>query len=105
MTVTFFGFPQDLAAGKPLPLMIPIALLGDTRLNRGSYTDWPKGLRFGAGAIGGALTCHVTLTVSPSIVQEASGALLIVAAIQMIVKCRKAEPPSLNTAPTKGAPA
>lgn len=101
--VAFFGFPQDLAAGTSLLVMIPIALVGATRLSRGGYTNWPQGLRFGVGAIGGAVVgAAVALAVSASIVQGAFAALLLVTAIQMLVKSRKGEPSLSDPTPTDG---
>ncbi|MSY40971.1 MAG: TSUP family transporter, partial [Actinobacteria bacterium] len=49
--IFFFGFSQLLASGTSLAVMIPTALLAATRLTRAGLTNWPMGIRLGAGAV------------------------------------------------------
>jgi uncharacterized membrane protein YfcA len=83
--VTLFGFPQQVAAGTSLVVMIPIALLGAWRLGKRGFTDWTQGLRIGAAAsvaaIGGAA---IALVADSSVLQLGFALLLVLAGSQMI---------------------
>lgn len=83
--IFFFGFSQLLASGTSLLVMIPTALLGATRLTRAGLTNWPMGLRLGAGAICGAFAgAMLAFRVSGSVLQIGFALLLIAVSTQMI---------------------
>lgn len=85
--VAFFGFPQQLAAGTSLLVMIPIALLGAARLTRAGHTDWGQGSRIGIGAAVGAVGgATLALALDASVLQIGFAVLLVFAAVQMIRK-------------------
>ena len=83
--VTLFGFPQQVAAGTSLVVMIPVALLGAWRLSKRGFTDWQQGLRIGAAAsvaaIGGAT---LALVAQSAVLQLGFALLLVLAGSQMI---------------------
>jgi uncharacterized membrane protein YfcA len=83
--IFFFGFSQLLASGTSLLVMIPTALLGATRLSRSGLTNWPMGLRLGAGAVAGALVgALLAFRVSGSVLQIGFALLLAAVATQML---------------------
>jgi len=85
-----FGFSQQLAAGTSLVVMIPLALLGAWRLTKGGWTQWPQGLRIGAGSMVGAFGgASVALVAAEAPLQIAFGGLLVLAGVQMLWKARK----------------
>lgn len=87
LLVAFFGFPQQLAAGTSLVVMIPLALLGAWRLTRGGFTHWGQGLRIGSGAAGGAiLGANLALIAAENTLQIAFAVFLVAAAAQMAWK-------------------
>ncbi|MBU6245236.1 MAG: sulfite exporter TauE/SafE family protein [Actinomycetales bacterium] len=92
--VTFFGFSQHLAAGTSLLVMIPIALLGAARLTRAGHTDWPQGLRIGAGALVGAIGgASAALVINGRALQVAFALVMAFAAVQMIQRARTGPEP------------
>ncbi|HEV8023878.1 MAG TPA: sulfite exporter TauE/SafE family protein [Candidatus Nanopelagicales bacterium] len=83
--VTFFDFPQQLAAGTSLAVMAPIALMGAWRQSRDGATDWPTGLRFGiAAAPGSVLGAAIAVSVSGLLVQALFAVVLIAVGLRMI---------------------
>lgn len=94
-----FGFTQHTAEGTSLVVMVPIALVGAIRLSRAGHTDWPQGLRVGAGAMGGAvLGGTLALMLSGSVLQVLFAGLLVASAVQMLAKARTTAV-SAHTAP------
>lgn len=82
--IAFFGFSQTLAAGTSLMVMVPIALLGAIRLSRDGYTDWKRGLGFGAtAAVGAVAGANLALTLPTQLVQRAFAIVLLIAAAQL----------------------
>jgi uncharacterized membrane protein YfcA len=82
-----FGYDQHLAAGTSLAVMLPIALLGAIRLTPPGLTQWNDGIRFGAGAIIGALLgASVALALSGSLLQIAFGVLMLIIGGHMAVR-------------------
>lgn len=83
--VTLFGFPQQLAAGTSLIVMIPVTLLGAARLTKSGFTNWSQGLRIGSAAavsaIGGAA---LALVADASVLQLGFALVLVLAGSQMI---------------------
>ena len=93
MLIYFFGFPQLLASGTSLLAMIPTALLGATRLSRAGLTDWPMGLRLGAGAVCGALVgAMLAQRASSSVLLIGFALLLIAVASQMLWRSLRHDP-------------
>lgn len=83
--VTFFGFPQQLAAGTSIAVMGPIALVGAIRQSRTGPTDWRMGARFGIGAIPGAIIgAAVALWVSGPVLRAAFAVVLTIIGLRMI---------------------
>ena len=83
--VTFFGFPQQLAAGTSIAVMGPIALVGAIRQSRTGPTDWRMGARFGIGAIPGAIIgAAVALWVSGPVLRTAFAVVLTIIGLRMI---------------------
>ncbi|GDX32673.1 UPF0721 transmembrane protein [Actinomycetes bacterium] len=92
--IFFFGFSQLLASGTSLLVMIPTALLGATRLSRAGLTNWPMGLRLGAGAICGAFAgALLAFRVSGPVLQIGFALLLIAVSAQMIWRSARHEAP------------
>ena len=84
IVVTFFGFPQQLAAGTSLAVMAPIAIVGAWRQSSSGSTDWSTGLRFGLAALpGGVLGALVAVSVSGSLVRILFAFTLAVVGVQM----------------------
>jgi len=84
-----FGFGQQLAAGTSLVVMIPLALVGAWRLSAGGLTQWPQGLRIGAGSALGALGgASLALASAEAPLQIAFAGVLVLAASQMLWKAR-----------------
>jgi uncharacterized membrane protein YfcA len=82
--VTFFGFPQQLAAGTSLAVMAPIAIVGAWRQSRTGATDWSTGLRFGVAAIPGSVLGALTaVSVSGSLVRTVFALVLVLVGMQM----------------------
>jgi uncharacterized protein len=81
--VTVFAFTQQLAAGTSLAVMAPIALLGAIRLTKPGLTNWPVGVRFGLGAVGGAVLGSVAALAMPGATVR-----IIFAAVQVFVAIR-----------------
>jgi uncharacterized membrane protein YfcA len=81
--VTVFDFSQQLAAGTSLAVMAPIALLGAIRLTKPGLTNWPIGVRFGIGAIAGAVIGSIAALSMP-----AETVRIIFAAVQVFVAVR-----------------
>lgn len=76
---TLFGFPQPLAAGTSLAVMVPISLVGALRLTRPGLTQWAEGARYGIGAIIGALIgASLALALGGPIMRAAFGVLMLV---------------------------
>jgi uncharacterized protein len=102
LLIAFFGFTQQLAAGTSLVVMVPIALLGAWRLTRAGHTQWAQGTRMGlaaaVGAVGGA---SLALVASPDVMQAAFGAVMVLAAGQMLWRAFRG--PSTGNAPTSPA--
>jgi len=91
--IFFFGFSQLLASGTSLAVMIPTALLGATRLTRAGLTNWPMGLRLGAGAVCGALVgSMLAFRVSGSVLQIGFALLLIAVSGQMLWRALRHKP-------------
>lgn len=89
--VTGFNFDLHLAAGTSLAVMAPIAFFGAIRLTRPGLTQWPEGLRFGLGAIFGALLgASLALFLAASILQTAFGVLLLLVGGQLAARSLKA---------------
>ena len=83
--VTFFGYPQQLAAGTSIAVMGPIALVGAIRQTKPGLTNWRMGSRFGAGAIPGAIAgAAVALWLSGPILRAAFAVVLIVIGLRML---------------------
>lgn len=90
LLVALFGFPQQLAAGTSLIVMIPIALMGAWRLTRAGHTDWSQGSRIGVGAAFGAVAgASLALVTNQSVLQIGFAILLLFAAFQMTRKALK----------------
>lgn len=87
MLVTFFGFPQQLAAGTSLAVMAVIAMVGAWRQSRTGATDWRTGVRFGVASIpGSVLGATVAVLVSGSLVRAAFAVMITVIGARMLVK-------------------
>ena len=85
LLVTFFGFPQQLAAGTSIAVMGPIALVGAIRQSRTGPADWRMGARFGIGAIPGAIIgAAVALWVSGPVLRAAFAVVLTIIGLRMI---------------------
>ncbi len=83
--VTLFGFPQQLAAGTSIAVMGPIALVGAIRQSRTGPTDWRMGVRFGIGAIPGAIAgAALALALSGSAVRAAFAIVLTLVGLRML---------------------
>ncbi len=83
--VTLFGFPQQLAAGTSLVVMIPVTLLGALRLSKAGFTNWAQGLRIGSSAALAAVAgASVALVAEATILQLGFAVLLVIAGAQMI---------------------
>lgn len=83
--VTLFGFPQQLAAGTSIAVMGPIALVGAIRQSRTGPTDWRMGVRFGIGAIPGAIAgAALALAWSGSAVRAAFAIVLTLVGLRML---------------------
>jgi uncharacterized membrane protein YfcA len=93
--IFFFGFSQLLASGTSLAVMIPTALLGAARLTRAGLTNWPMGMRLGAGAVCGALVgSMLAFRVSGSVLQVGFALLLIAVSGQMLWRALRHKPQS-----------
>jgi uncharacterized membrane protein YfcA len=93
--IFFFGFSQLLASGTSLAVMIPTALLGAARLTRAGLTNWPMGMRLGAGAVCGALVgSMLAFRVSGSVLQIGFALLLIAVSGQMLWRALRHKPQS-----------
>lgn len=91
--IFFFGFSQLLASGTSLAVMIPTALLAATRLTRAGLTNWPMGIRLGAGAVVGALVgAMLAFRVSGSVLQIGFALLLIAISGQMLWRALRNKP-------------
>lgn len=85
--VSFFGFPQQLAAGTSLVVMLPITLLGAWRLTKGGFTDWGQGIRIGIAALVSAIAgAGIALSLDQPVLQLLFALLLVFAGSQMIWK-------------------
>lgn len=83
--VTLFGFPQQLAAGTSLIVMIPVTLLGAKRLTRSGFTNWSQGLRIGsAAAVAAVAGAALALVAGAAILQLGFALVLLLAGSQMI---------------------
>lgn len=83
--VTFFGYPQQLAAGTSIAVMGPIALVGAIRQSKPGLTNWRLGARFGAGAIpGAAVGAAVALWVSGPVLRGAFAVVLTLIGLRML---------------------
>lgn len=83
--VTLFGFPQQLAAGTSLIVMIPVTLLGAKRLTRSGFTNWSQGLRIGsAAAVAAVAGAALALVAEAAILQLGFALVLLLAGSQMI---------------------
>ena len=91
--IFFFGFSQLVASGTSLAVMIPTALLGAARLSRTGLTNWPMGIRLGAGAVCGALVgAMLAFRVSGSVLQVGFALLLIAISGQMLWRALRHKP-------------
>jgi uncharacterized membrane protein YfcA len=83
--VTFFGYPQQLAAGTSIAVMGPIALVGAIRQTKPGLTNWRMGLRFGFGAIPGAIVgAALALWLSGPVLGAAFAVVLAVIGLRML---------------------
>lgn len=83
--VTLFGFPQQLAAGTSLLVMIPVTLLGAQRLTNSGFTNWSQGLRIGSAAAVSAIAgATLALVAEAAILQLGFALVLLLAGSQMI---------------------
>jgi len=83
--VTLFGFPQQLAAGTSLIVMIPITLLGAWRLTKDGFTNWSQGFRIGSSAAVAAIAgAALALVAQASYLQLGFALVLVLAGSQMI---------------------
>lgn len=83
--VTLFGFPQQLAAGTSLIVMIPVTLLGALRLTKSGFTNWSQGLRIGSAAAVAAIAgAALALVAEAAILQLGFALVLLLAGSQMI---------------------
>ena len=83
--VTLFGFPQQLAAGTSLIVMIPVTLLGAIRLTKSGFTNWSQGLRIGSAAAVSAIAgAALALVAEAAILQLGFALVLLLAGSQMI---------------------
>lgn len=87
--VLLFGFPQHLAEGTSLLVVIPTALVGAVRHTARGYTDWRLGTMLGAGGVlAGLVGAQVALAVPGAWLQVAFAVLLGVMAVRMLLKAR-----------------
>lgn len=83
--VLLFGYSQHLAEGTSLAIIVPTALLGAATHTRRGYTEWPLGLKLGAGAFLGALLgAELALALPSGSLARAFGALLAVVTVLMV---------------------
>jgi hypothetical protein len=83
--VTLFGFPQQLAAGTSLIVMIPVTLLGAMRLSKSGFTNWAQGARIGAAAAVSAIAgASLALVADAAYLQLGFALVLVLAGTQMI---------------------
>lgn len=83
--VTFFGFPQQLAAGTSIAVMGPIALVGAFRQSKTGMTNWRLGARFGMGAIPGAIAgAALALWLSGPVLRAAFAIVLTGVGLRMV---------------------
>ncbi len=83
--VTLFGFPQQLAAGTSLIVMIPVTLLGAYRLGKSGFTNWKQGLRIGSAAAVSAIAgAALALVADAAVLQLGFALILVLAGSQMI---------------------
>jgi uncharacterized membrane protein YfcA len=83
--VTLFDFGQQFAAGTSLAVMAPIALIGAIRQTKPGFTNWPMGLRIGAGSVLGAVVGALTALALPGeIVRWVFAVVLLLVALRMV---------------------
>jgi uncharacterized membrane protein YfcA len=83
--VTLFDFGQQFAAGTSLAVMAPISLIGAIQQTKPGFTNWPMGLRLGAGAILGATGgAMIALALPGEIVRWVFAVVLLIVAVRMV---------------------
>ncbi len=100
------GYPELVAVGTPLFVMIPGALVGAFGHARRRLADVPGGLALGAAgmpaAVGGAVLATV---IGGDVVLVITGAVIVVAAVRMALHASEpVEPPDPVAVRTDGAP-
>ncbi len=87
--VLALGFDQHIAEGTSLAAIVPTALRGANRHTRNGYTDWPLGLRLGAGAVVGALAgSSLALRLGAEELSQIFGVLLLVLSGLTVLRSR-----------------
>lgn len=90
--VTFFAFPQQLAAGTSIAVMGPIALVGALRQSKTGMTNWRLGARFGVGAIPGAVAgAALALWLSGPFLRAAFAVVLTLIGLRMVWQAVRAQ--------------
>jgi uncharacterized protein len=88
--VLFFGYGQHLAEGTSLAIIVPTALFGAISHARHGYTEWPVGLKLGAGGLVGALLgAELALALPAGTLARAFGVLLVVVTTLMLIRGRR----------------
>ncbi|MDQ3931464.1 MAG: sulfite exporter TauE/SafE family protein [Actinomycetota bacterium] len=88
-----FGYGQHLAEGTSLAVIVPTALVGAATHGRRSYTDWPVGLRLGAGGLVGSLVgAELALALPGTWLSRAFGLLLAVVTTVLVRRALRERP-------------
>lgn len=88
-----FGYGQHLAEGTSLAVIVPTALVAAAAHGRRGYTDWPVGLRLGAGGlVGSLLGAEVALALPATLLSRAFGILLAVITAMLVRRAVQERP-------------
>ena len=95
LLVIAFGYPQHLAEGTSLVVIIPTALSGALAHGREGYTQWGLGIRLGLGGVVGALLgAQLALSLPADTLARSFGALLAVVAVLLLTRSRRTPEPT-----------
>lgn len=91
--VIAFGYGQHLAEGTSLAVIVPTALVGAASHGRRGYTDWPAGVRLGAGGLAGSLVgAELALALPEGLLSRAFGVLLAVVTAVLVRQALRGRP-------------
>ncbi|MCL2489629.1 MAG: sulfite exporter TauE/SafE family protein [Propionibacteriaceae bacterium] len=82
--VFFMGFPQPVAQGMSLLVLVPVSLVGSARGALAHNVDWQSAIGIGVGgAIASPIAAHLALNMPTALLKALFAALLAVVAFQI----------------------